>query len=298
MTLPMSSLYIRHRMNSHSPMANFRGCKQLTPLVARAGSPFLDRLAVNVPNTASSTDVVIEDLYASWRRLGVNFTGRSTAEPVDVERLILHTAQVAGADERLTVCAVSWLAVYHSLVDGRRLSELAREAHGKTRAYLGAILTLAIEAPDGAGRAPEFNTALSHCRPLRRPRAFYDVFERLPTYRDRVRALAPPLYRRWGLWHDDMTLKRVSLHDLNWLLKVPELRARALCGPSIEASCVAYTKERVTNARSLSRQLDVSYAAAHAAVERLVGRGLLVRQRNGIRQDLRLSPFAAAALAS
>ena len=237
-----------------------------------------------------------DDLYASWRRLGVNFTGRSSTEPVDVERLILATAHVAGADERLTLCAVSWLAAYHTFIDGRRLSELTRDADPKTRAYLGAMLTLAIEAPEGAGRAPEFDTAISHCRPFRRPRVFYDNLDISPTYKVWMRAHALPLYRRWGLWHDDTTLKRVSLHDLDWLLTVPELRARALCGPSIEASCMAYTKERVTNARSLSRQLGVSYAAAHAAVDRLVGRGLLVRRRNGVRQELRLSPFATAAL--
>ena len=239
----------------------------------------------------------LEDLYASWRRLGVNFTGTSSALPVDVERLILATASVAGADEHLTICAVSWLAGYHAFIDGRRLSELTREATPTTRAYLGALLSLAIEAPEGAGRALEFETALSHCRPMRRLRAFYDIFERMPSYRDRVRTHALPLYRRWGLWHDDMALKRESIHALDWLLRVPELRARALCGPSIEASCIAYTKDRVTNALSLSRQLGVSYAATHAAVERLVGRGLLLRQRNGVRQELRLSPFSAAALA-
>lgn len=68
--------------------------------------------------------------------------------------------------------------------------------------------------------------------------------------------------------HDRMTLKNVSLHTPDWLLRVPELRARALCRPSIEASCIASTRERVTNSRLLSRQLGISYAAAYAAVDR------------------------------
>ena len=130
-----------------------------------------------------------------------------------------------------------------------------------------------------------------------RPRAFYDIFERMSAYRHRVKTHALPLYRRWGLWHDDMTLKNVSLHALDGLLKVPEIRARALCGPSIEASCIAHTRTKMTNARELSRQLGISYAATHAAVERLVGRGLLVRQRNGVKQELRLSPLTVAAFA-
>ena len=71
----------------------------------------------------------------------------------------------------------------------------------------------------------------------------------------------------------DMTLKLGSVHPLAWILKVPELRARALCGPSIEAAFIARAMDRITNARSLSRDIGVSYAAAHAAVERLVGFG-------------------------
>jgi hypothetical protein len=77
---------------------------------------------------------------------------------------------------------------------------------------------------------------------------------------------------------------------------VPELRAGALCGPSIEAVFVAHAMDRITNARSLSRDIGVSYAAAHAAVQRLVGRGLLLRHRNGVQQELSLSAFAVNAL--
>jgi DNA-binding MarR family transcriptional regulator len=221
----------------------------------------------------------------------VNFTGSSSVDPVDVERLIVSTAGLASKDERLTICAASWLAQFHDLVDGRRLSELTREASPRTRAYLGALLSLAIEAPDGAGRAPQFDTALTHCAPLRQARPFYEVANR-----QWMRERSLKLYRRWHLWHDEATLQHKSIHSLDQVLKVPELRARALLGPSIEASCVAYTLERVTNARSLSRLLGATYAATHAAVERLVGRGLLTRTRNGVRQDLRLSSLCSAAL--
>jgi hypothetical protein len=54
--------------------------------------------------------------------------------------------------------------------------------------------------------------------------------------------------------------------------------------------------DHITNARSLSRDIGVSYAAAHAAVERSVGRGLLLRHRNGVRQELSASAFAVNAL--
>jgi hypothetical protein len=192
--------------------------------------------------------------------------------------------------------SASWLAVYHRFVDGRRLSELARHATVTARAYLGILLSLAIEAPDGAGNAPQFDAAMSHCRPLRRPRAVYDNVEAIPVFRKWMQTHNLPLYRRWGMWHDDVTLKRDSIHPLAWLLKVPELRTRALCGPSIEATFLTHAIARVTNARMLASEVGVSYATAHATVERLVGPGLLLRQRNGVRQELSLSEFAADAL--
>jgi DNA-binding MarR family transcriptional regulator len=232
-----------------------------------------------------------EDLYPLWRRIGINFTGQSATHAVDVERLVLTTASLASTDERLTVCAASWLAQFHDLVDGRRLSELTREATPRTRAYLGALLSLAVEAPQGAGRAPQFDTALSHCSALRRAQPFY-----IGANRRWMRKRSLTLYGRWHLWHDEATLQHKSIHSLERLFEVPELRARALLGPSIEASCVAYTLERVTNARNLAGLLGVTYAATHAAVERLVGRGLLIRTRNGVRQELRPSKLCTAAL--
>jgi hypothetical protein len=182
----------------------------------------------------TSSAAVPANLYPLWRRIGVNFTGLSSADPVDVERLILTTANLASTDERLTVCAASWLAQFHDLVDGRRLSELAREASPRTRAYLGALLSLAVEAPEGAGRAPQFDTALSHCSPLRKAQPFYDVANR-----QWMRERSLTLYRRWHLWHDEATLQHKSICSHDQVLKVPELRARALLGPSTEGSRAA-----------------------------------------------------------
>ena len=122
----------------------------------------------------------VNRLYAAWRRLGVNFSVASCTEGVEVEPLILATAAVASTDERLTICAISWLARYYSFVDGRRLSELTRDFAPSVRSYLGIMLSLAIEAPDGAGRAPRYAAALAQCKPLRRPRALYDNVEALP----------------------------------------------------------------------------------------------------------------------
>jgi len=114
------------------------------------------------------SEEALSTLCADWRRLGISFTGKASPGPVDVESLILRTPAVGGADERLTVCASS----------------------ARVRAYLGALLSLAIEAPDGAGRAPQFDAAISHCRLLRPARAFYDSAEQLPAYREWMRTRA------------------------------------------------------------------------------------------------------------
>src|SRR3981189_1506354 len=103
-----------------------------------------------------TTDPEVNRLYAAWRRLGVNFSVASCTEMVEVEALILATAAVAGADERLTICAISWLALYHSFVEGGVLSNLSRVSAPTVRPSLGIMLSLAIEAPDGAGRAPQY----------------------------------------------------------------------------------------------------------------------------------------------
>jgi hypothetical protein len=238
------------------------------------------------------------DLYPLWRRLGVSFAGASACCSVDVEKLIVETARVASTDERLTVCAASWLAQFHDLVDGRRLSEMARGADRRTLAYLGALLSLAVEGNDGAGRAPQFLSTLQHCKPLAIPQPFYDVVACKPTSRAWIRKHSAKLYSKWRLWHDDIGLQHRSIRSLEQVLQAPELRTRSLLGPSIEANCVSLTIETTTNARALSIKLGATYSATHAAVERLVGRGLLSRNRAGTSQVLTLTPWCRAALSS
>lgn len=64
---------------------------------------------------------------------------------------------------------------------------------------------------DGTGRAPQYEAALGHCKPLRRPRALYDNIEALPAFREWARTHGLPVYRRWGFWHDDVTPRVVDL---------------------------------------------------------------------------------------
>lgn len=257
------------------------------------GAASRDRAAAN----PSTRDRDLDTVAAGWTRVGLLFGVQASDTPVDLEVLVCETARVASADERLFVCAASWLAAHHGFVNGRRLSALAaalRENEPRSSAVLGALLSL---ATDGTGSAPEFDAALGHCRPLSPPEPLFTVMDTMRTLRERVRQRALPVFRAWGLWHDDAALKPTAVRPVSWLLlRVPELRIRALLGPSVEADLMTRALEGAVAVRDVARATGVSYAAAHAAADRLVARGLLVRERAAQRQLLRPTVPARAAL--
>ncbi len=231
----------------------------------------------------------IDRVRAAWKRLGVQFSGGSSAQPTDLEVLLVETAGMVATDERLFVGVATWLSQYHGFVNGRRLSALVARLEPTTTAYLGALLSVASEA---AGRAPELEAGITRCVPLVTPRPLYQIMNSMPALRDRVHLHALSVYAQWGLWHDDATLKVESIRPLIWLLSVPELRARAVFGPSVEADIMARAFLGDVTAQAVARETGVSYAAAHAAASRLVHRGMLTRERHGVRQFLSLSAYA------
>jgi hypothetical protein len=144
---------------------------------------------------------------------------------------------VAPDDERLFVCAASWIAQHHAFVNGRRLSAVALDLDPTTSAVLGALLSVADEA---AGGAPELQAARARCRPLAKPQPMSAAVRSLRVLSDRVRRNALPVFAAWGVWHDDATVKPAAIRPVGWLLqKVPELRVRSLLGPSVEADLMA-----------------------------------------------------------
>ena len=168
----------------------------------------------------------LDALAADWARLGVLFAVEPSHSPVDVEKLIVATAGAAQDDERLFVCAASWLAEHHRFVDGQRLSALAADLDARTSALLGAMLSV---AGGEAGGLPELDAARSRCRPLAAPQPLFSVMGSMRVLRDRARRDALPVFASWGLWHDDATLKPSAIRPESWLLReVPELRTRSL----------------------------------------------------------------------
>ena len=244
------------------------------------------------PQDAGELDV----LAGNWARLGVLFGVEPSNAIVDIELLICDTARIAPADERLFVCAASWMAEYHGFVNGRRLSALAGALDSEGSAVLGALLSLASEA---AGGAPSLDAARARCHPLAKAQALFTAMRSMRVLTARARRNALPLFVAWGLWHDDQTLKPTAIRPVGWLLaKVPELRVRALLGPSVEADLMTYALAEEVTVRGIARTSLTSYAAVHGAADRLVWRGLLFRERVAQSQILRPTAFALDALRS
>ncbi len=241
-----------------------------------------------------SDPVDLSALAADWARLGVLFSVEPSRAPVDLELLICATARAAPDDERLFVCAASWLAQYHGFVNGRRLSALASHLDPTASAVLGALLSVAGEA---AGGAPELEAARARCHPLAEPQPFFAVMRSMRVLRERVRRHALPVFATWGLWHDDIALKPAAVRPMAWLLRTAsELRVRAVLGPSIEADLMARALAGGVTVREVARAAQASYAAVHGAADRLVWRGLLLRERVARSQVLRPTAFAACVL--
>lgn len=258
----------------------------------------------------------LDRLAAQWARMGAFLTASPTTVPVDVEQLVIDTAVAARASERLFIVAASWMAAHHVFVNGRRLTALARrladasDGDRLASAVLGALLAVATAgAQRDGGPPPEALIAAgAACRSLAKSglsaRPLFRAMERLPVLRERMRRTTTPLFASWGLWHDDETLKPEAVRPVAWIVtRVPELRVRAWLGATLEAellwAAVQYAERQRTKGvgptvQSVATFADASYAGTHEAAERLVRRGLLVRERVGVRQVLVPAPAAYA----
>lgn len=218
-------------------------------------------------------------LRAAWARIGALFAVAPMREAVDLEDLICATAMMAREDQRLFVVPASWLAVHHHLLDARRLGRRIDVLGQPESATLGALLSLA--ASEAPGRTA-IASAIEHCRALERAEPLFPVVARSPGLVRLLKEDALPLFRQWGFWHDDASLQLSAIRPVQWILEqCPELRFRLLVGPGTDAEVLRQAAEGPMNIAELARRSEASYAAAHAAVQRLASRGLLA-ERAGV----------------
>lgn len=222
------------------------------------------------------TEAHRRELMRAWTRLGALFNTAPAATRLDLEQLIVETATVARHDERLFVMAASWLAEHHHLVDARRLGRQLDAVDASASATAGAMLAMAAQATTGS---TALEAAMTHCQPLAVPEPLFPVMARHPGLLALVQAETLPLFAAWGFWHNDANLKPNTIRPIGWILQhCPELRIRALLGTGLDAEVIELVTATPRTVAEVARETGASYPAAHAAVMRLQGRGLLARR--------------------
>ncbi|MES2178503.1 MAG: hypothetical protein V4550_11645 [Gemmatimonadota bacterium] len=220
------------------------------------------------------------DIVASqWTRVGGELTGRRSLRPVMIEELIADTARVARDEASLYWIAASWLARHGSWVDLRRLRLALKALDPVSRAVAGSLLSVAAKESPIAIRLV---AAAGHARALSPARPLFHIAESTPALATLVRAESLPLFTRWGLWQDDITLRYDAIRPTAAILEnCPELRLRAALGPGLEAEIVAHTLSQPVSAKALREQLGATSLAIHAAAHALVHRGVLQAETQG-----------------
>ena len=224
------------------------------------------------------------DIRARWTRVGAMFATRASTQRLDIEDLLMQTAVSAPSDYRLFMVAASWLAVHHNLINARRFGRKLEELDDVPSAVAGAMLAIALEATP---TSTQFRSAMRHCRPLNTPRPLFDTMAQHVVLLNKVKEDALPLFLKWGLWQDEVSLKMNAIRPVSWIVaNCPELRIRALLGANLEAEILDTVLQHGATAAELARVLGATYAAVHDAASRLVGRGFVKRTRAGRRQVL------------
>jgi hypothetical protein len=232
-----------------------------------------------------------QHLSAEWKRVGARFSVAPAAYPVDIEALVGRTALRAPADHRLFFVAASWIGVHHTLVDVRRLGRILEKLDGLGSAVAGAMLAVANEI----AASDRLLAAQRYCRPLGEPRVLFEKIAENPVLAAYAREQALPLFSRWGLWHDEISLKSAAIRPIRWILKhCPELRVRALIGASLEGQIVEALREKPRSIAELARVTGATYAATHEAVTRLHARGITESVRSGAKSAVVLPRRIAA----
>lgn len=233
-----------------------------------------------------------QEIHAEWARIGGGFTVTPAERPVDLEELIVRTCALAPGDARLFWVAASWLAVHHHLLNTRRIGRyLARRDDHLTSAVLGALCTVVLEL---APAASQLRTVAKRCRPLDEERPLFTAMAANPVLVHVAREGSLPAFARWGFWQHELTVKTDAIRPIGWILAhCPEFRQRAIFGVDLEAEIVDSLLENPATVSTLSARLDVTYAAAHEAASKLVGRGLALRKAEGRCKVLQLSPGIA-----
>lgn len=227
-------------------------------------------------------------LAAQWKYWGAGFNVPPWPGPVDLEQLLIDTAQGLADNPRLLVMAVTWLAQYQALVDVEHLARLATNLHGRDSARLGLLLEMAHQFIGTKRFAP----AIGHCRPWNPPEPLFDEYRTSPGMVRLAKQGAGPISRRWGLWAQPIgRLKRGAMRPAAWIARHnPSFVYRTLLKGDVRSKVMITLAERGladATETDLTRLAGCTRRAMHLALANLESAGLITRRRLGRRYAIR-----------
>ena len=220
------------------------------------------------------------EVHAAWARVGGGLSVPPRRKRVDMEDLLVRTLSHARSDARLFWVAASWVSVHHNLVNTRRLVGRLKRCGELEKAVAGALFSV---AKHEVGSVTLLNSVLKHCAPIAPPRPLFTVIEKNAVLTYRAREAALPLFREWGFWQDNISMRTDATRPIRWVLAhCPEFHTRAILGATLEAEIIDLVAVVPSSVQDVSTICEVAYSAAHEAASRLIARGWLSRSaQNG-----------------
>lgn len=176
-------------------------------------------------------------LLQQWTALGAGFNTTPASGAIDIERMLLRTAEAAPESARLFIMAASWLHRYAETVARHRLSRLIDdELNPRHRPALGLLLDTAQQ-----GTFPlRFKSITDRVPPSGEPRPLFAAEQRTPALQGRAERRASDLSRRWNLWCEPIDLKPDAIRTPSWLFaRHPQLLTQADFRGDLRASILA-----------------------------------------------------------
>ncbi len=176
-------------------------------------------------------------MIQQWTSLGAGFNTAPSSGAIDLERLLLRTAQAAPESARLFTMAASWLNRYAETVARHRLIRLIEdELDPRHHAALGLLLDIAQQGHF----PPRFKSITDRLAPAIDPHPLFAVERKTLSLRKRAERRATDLSRRWNLWCGPIELKPDAIRPPSLLFtRHPELRTQADFRGDLRASILA-----------------------------------------------------------
>ncbi len=176
-------------------------------------------------------------LIHQWASLGAGFNTAPSSGAIDLERLLLRTAEASPESARLFTMAASWLNRYAETVARHRLIRLIEDdLDPRHHATLGLLLDIAQQRHF----PPRFKCITDRLNPTDEPHPLFAVERKTLVLRKRAERRASDLSRRWNLWCEPIELKSEAIRPPSWLFaRHPELRTQADFRGDLRASILA-----------------------------------------------------------